>query len=401
MPGTERQPSHSELVRNAEERVRRLYGKYQSSSGAERRRHRRRVELAIARLRELRSKVPERRDTQNRFRDWYSSLSRGVRTLVAVVIAAGAVATAIGAIGALWPDPPAPTAELNAELSELLVDEPVTLEEYTIRHEELEGSSAPSPVQHRHTAALTVPLPTQPALESETTKTRDHDDGHDRDGDHRDGDHGDGHDRDRERPPTTEDDDPTVVVPDLSDEARERLREGVRRALGQGEVAAFSVGEACATGLSDPECGLSSTALFMKLGEDASAPEVAENLTRSSRGRGPLETGSGTKEPVGATVNYRISLTGFNGREVDVRWELHRPDGPMPAAQVAEEPACGASAGRGGEGLGEPVLLDSAARRARPVRRPSDRAGRGRRRASPARTPTPSSKPRPASRLFD
>ena len=329
MPSPERQPSHSELVRNAEERVRRLYGKYQSSSGAERRRHRRRVELAIARLRELRSKVPERRDTQNRFRDWYSSLSTGVRTLVAVVIAAGAVATAIGAIGALWPDPPAPTAELKAELSELLVDEPVTLEEYTIRHDELEGSSAPSPMQHRHTAALTVPLPTQPALESETTKTEttttDTTGTETTETETTETDT-----TGTESVPTTEeDDDPTVVVPDLSDEARERLREGVRRALGQGEVAAFSVGEACASGLGDPECGLSSTALFMKLGEDASAPEVAENLTEVLEETRTVETGSGTKEPVGATVNYRISMTGFNGREVDVRWELHRPEGPI------------------------------------------------------------------------
>jgi hypothetical protein len=260
---------------------------------------------------------------------WFASLGEGVKSVAAVVIGAGAVAGAIAAILALWPDPPAPTPELRAELSELLVDEPVTLEEYTIRHEELEDSSAPSPdsAKRRRTGALTVPVLTQPALGTETTETTRTDTTEPEST--QTGTTG------TESVPTTDEDDDDSddgvtprVVPDLSDEARERMSEGVRQALGQGEVAAFSVGRACATGLGDPECGLSSTALFMRLGEEASAPEVAESLTQVLEQTKTVEKGSGTKEPIGATVNYRISLTGFNGREVDVRWELHRPGGP-------------------------------------------------------------------------
>jgi hypothetical protein len=32
--------------------------------------------------------------------------------------------------------------------------------------------------------------------------------------------------------------------------------------------------------------------------------------------------------PVGVTINYDVSLTGFRGRTVTVRWSLHHPNGP-------------------------------------------------------------------------
>src|SRR5688500_4169436 len=89
-------------------------------------------------------------------RAWFSSLSRGVKWLVAAVIAAGAVATAIGAIAALWPDSREPTAELRAEISEVSVDRNVTLGEYTARQDEPKGSSAPTPPTEPQLAAFTV-----------------------------------------------------------------------------------------------------------------------------------------------------------------------------------------------------------------------------------------------------
>ena len=67
----------------------------------------------------------------------------------------------------------------------------------------------------------------------------------------------------------------------------------------------------------------------MQLSEDSSPSELAERLLEILEETRTQETESGADEPVGVTVNYRISLTGFDGREVDVRWELHRPGGPM------------------------------------------------------------------------
>jgi hypothetical protein len=89
-------------------------------------------------------------------RAWFSSLSRGVKWLVAAVITAGAVATAIGAIAALWPDSRESAAELRAEISEVTVDRNVTLGAYTARQDEPKGSSAPTPPTKRQLVAFTL-----------------------------------------------------------------------------------------------------------------------------------------------------------------------------------------------------------------------------------------------------
>ena len=79
---------------------------------------------------------------------------QGREGTVAVVLTAGAVATSIGAILALWPDPDEPPAELNAEFSDIEV-EPSALGAFKRRDTELEGSAAGS-VSSSHLAALTV-----------------------------------------------------------------------------------------------------------------------------------------------------------------------------------------------------------------------------------------------------
>ena len=48
---------------------------------------------------------------------------------------------------------------------------------------------------------------------------------------------------------------------------------------------------------------------------------------------------SGGQAPVGVTVNYNISLTGFRGRKVTIRWSLQRAGGnPVPLSWLTNEP---------------------------------------------------------------
>lgn len=98
-------------------------------------------------------------------RAWFSSLSEAAQRVVKVVIAAGAVATSIGAIVALWPDPDAPPAVLDAEFSEVTIDENIALSQFTARDEELGGTAASAEL-----AAIT--LPQRPTVtQTFTTKT--------------------------------------------------------------------------------------------------------------------------------------------------------------------------------------------------------------------------------------
>jgi hypothetical protein len=78
-------------------------------------------------------------ESTNRLRAWFSSLSKGVKWLVGAIVAAGAVATAIGAILALWPSP---APELGAELSDVKIDKNVTLDQYEAHNQ---TASAPAP----------------------------------------------------------------------------------------------------------------------------------------------------------------------------------------------------------------------------------------------------------------
>ena len=305
---------------------------------------------------------------------WFWSLSNGVKWLVAAVITAGALATAIGAIAALWPDPPTPIDELRAEISSVTVDAPVTLEEYQIRREaesaagDGEKSSAPAsppPVPSAFLAAVTLPrapvetapvvaptrgprITTPPTTTAPTTTTTE---------------------PPITTPPSTttapapttttppaptrpgetdpEDDGEGIVVKvRLGEEARARMNEGVRRALRSPRVEQTEIGEACSTDLTDPDCGLSSLGVSLRLvgadGESAPEPDplLAEQLTKILTGIRTESLPSGQAQPVGMTVNYKITLTGFRGRIAVVRWGLHRRTGgkippPWLKSQVA------------------------------------------------------------------
>ena len=298
---------------------------------------------AIQELRRLREEEGRRRRTE-RLGAWYASLSRGVKAFVTVVIAAGAVATAIGAILALWPDPAPPVVELRAELTELSVDENVTLSEYEERHKELDGSSAPGPRElSSYSAAQPTPTSTTPAetthtettttttettetsttatqsTETETTETQTGT-------------------TQTETEPTDPDDlgDDIIVVPSLNEVAEVRLGAVLREKFERpSSVPQPQLAEVCITGLHKPECGLSSTVAFMHVADDTDPEEIAEDLEELLS-----NTQTDGNEPLGVTVYYRISVTGFRDRNVDVRWELHRPNGPkLPFAWLRNQRA--------------------------------------------------------------
>jgi hypothetical protein len=266
----------------------------------------------------------------------FTSLSKGVKWLIGAVISAGAVATAIGAILALWPDPSTPPAELRVELTDVSVDEGITLEEFTIRHQRLGGSSAPSPAVTRRLSAVTVaqaPTVTSDAAttgqtSTETTETVTTDTGTTETT---------GTDTTGTDAPETDtvstDADDIVVGPRLSEESQRRLGDAVDQALRDPAVAVpIELGEACIAGLHKPDCGLSSQAVYLQLvNADGSPANVNQAAVADKLVELFTEVKVTSGEPVGAVVNYKIFLTGFRGKTVEVRWGLHRPGGaPLP-----------------------------------------------------------------------
>ena len=106
------------------------------------------------------------------------------------------------------------------------------------------------------------------------------------------------------------------------------------------------IGEACSTDLTDPDCGLSSLGVSLRLvgADGTSAPEpdpvLAEQLTKILTGIRTELLPSGQEQPVGVTVNYKVTLTGFRGRIAVVRWALYSRAGrkiphPWLKSQVA------------------------------------------------------------------
>ena len=101
-------------------------------------------------------------------RAWFSSLGGVTQGVVKVVLAAGAVATSIGAIVALWPDSDPPPAILDVEFSDVTVDENVALGDFKSRNERLEGAAVRGPASAQ-LAAITLPQPT--VTQTFTTQT--------------------------------------------------------------------------------------------------------------------------------------------------------------------------------------------------------------------------------------
>jgi hypothetical protein len=243
-------------------------------------------------------------ESKGRIRRWYSSLSRGVQWLVAVVVGAGAVAGAISAILALLPGP-APA--LHANLSQVSVGSMLTLNDWASRV--ASGTvSAPS-----GTTASRLAADVMVQAGDETTSV--------------------GGASGQQGPGLT------VQPTPLSQQDVKDLNDGLELAMPA--ATSTNVGAACAAGMATRECGLRSTATYLL---EAHSPPTAETVKDQllklfdSMRKEPAPPAVGV--PVGVEVDVNISLTGLSGHTADVRWTLYRANG---FAHVPEDWARGES----------------------------------------------------------
>jgi hypothetical protein len=263
---------------------------------------------------------------QSALRRWFGSLSRGVQWLVAAVVAVGGVATAIGAIVALWPDP---EPELGAKLSQVRIDRPVTLHEYELRHgNETAGAPGSPPA-----LLLAADVVAQAAPDEETAPDESVPDESVPDESVPDESVPDESVPDESVPDdTAPDEDGAEGEEDIVrewqpiPEDRARLNEGLDMALSDEDAPELDLGPVCSEDLSDPDCGLRSTLTYLlSAHSEVSAAIVAERLAELFEG--VRTSGADQAEPVGVTVNFNVSLTGFRGDSADVRFSLYAEGG--------------------------------------------------------------------------
>ncbi|HET7855958.1 MAG TPA: hypothetical protein VFL41_05825 [Gaiellaceae bacterium] len=268
-------------------------------------------------------------------------MSKGAKALVAIVVGAGAVASAIGAILALRPEP---TPELRAELSNLFVDPNVTLDEYAQRHQ---AAAAPRPPASRD-----VRLAASGSSDTTTGETSTGETSTDGTTDETTTDETTTDETTTDETTTDETGGGTTTNDDgelrfvLDEEARRRLDEGVDRVLNDPMLPSFDLGDACDAGLDGEDCGLKTHVVYMQVVDAEGAPRevsaevIAEQLGKLLAGTRTRPEGSGDVQPVGVTVNFNVSLTGFRGRKVAVRWSLYGVDGaPVPRGWLRSQPA--------------------------------------------------------------
>ena len=105
------------------------------------------------------------------------------------------------------------------------------------------------------------------------------------------------------------------------------------------------IGPACSRDPSDPDCGLGSAVPYMAvLNKDGSPATVDSDIVAVQLAKllaaSRMQPIAGGQVPVGVTVNYDISLTGFRGRRVTIRWSLYSVPGgnPVPVDWLKNEP---------------------------------------------------------------
>jgi hypothetical protein len=228
---------------------------------------------------------------------WFSSLSQGMKWAVGAVITAGAVASAVGSILALRP---APTAELGAAITKIWVDRNVTLAEYRARSKAAAFVEGRAGTSYLAAATDTSTAPRQlSTTPSGATRSGPTPSGPTPSGPTSSG-------------PTPSDPTPSGPTPSgptpngptpsgptsggvglstLDTEARARLGAGVHEAVaGASGALPIVIGPACAADPTSRDCGLGSTALYLKVLDDEGHAAVA-----SARERSP--TGSGSCSP--------------------------------------------------------------------------------------------------------
>jgi hypothetical protein len=294
--------------------------------------------------------------TRPKLRSWVKDLSRGVRWLLGVIIVAlvGAVVTAIVA-GWFGPD------ELGAELSDVAIDRNVTLDEYAIRHENVSASSLGSAsVIHLevHLVAQTSPedlpqdeQPQDEQPQDEQPQDEQPQDEQPQDEQPQDEQPQDEQPQDEQQPggEKTPDDTGMIRGLQLSAQDRKQLNAGVDQALRNDPEA--DVGQTCGEDAVDPKCGLGPV-LPIRFEEEEGAvsdegeegavsddeeglvsPEaVARRLTEIFHGTRtrPVLPDRGKRQMVGVTVNFKISMTGFDDGTADIRWSLYSAKSGVP-----------------------------------------------------------------------
>jgi hypothetical protein len=119
--------------------------------------------------------------------------------------------------------------------------------------------------------------------------------------------------------PTTVEDDPGP-----SFEARRQVNEALGEALKNPDVGPIDIGETCQTRPDDDDCALKALA-FRSSGQGP--VELGELFVKFFKEVRKRTLPTGVRQPLGVAVNYKLTMTGFRGEAVRVRWELHRQGG--------------------------------------------------------------------------
>lgn len=269
---------------------------------------------------------------------WMSTLGKGGRWLAGIVVVA-----LVGALVSILVPRLFGPEELGAELSRVSIQAGMTLDEYAIRQQDTRSAegertaaagdgpvtlmisapaeperagrqtreatppaAAPERVEATTTTTPTPPTtPTTPTTTTPTTPTT---------------------------PPTTTTGagDGPLVTRKLSPAAREALADGVADAI-EATPQPIVITPGCHDDLLSQSCGLSSLASTMELAagtpaiDTVSEENVAHELARVFRGTRTVRSPEDPRkrELVGAAVDFKLALTGFRGRTVQVRWSLY------------------------------------------------------------------------------
>jgi hypothetical protein len=247
--------------------------------------------------------------------EWFSQLSKGAKWLMSAVLAAGAIATAIGAIAALWPDGPPEPAELGADLSHVSIDPDVTLDEYALR-QGAEVAWAP-----RGTGVLAAEVLAQAEPDNTTVPEAG-----------ATGEQGDGDGSRANRDLISG----LKLTPDFTARVNEAFLDALsKHAANEVQI---GVGDPCKVNFSGHSCGMNSVGVAGGVvTEDgsqtgASTATIADRMALILAGTRTRAADEGRAQLLGATVNFDVTLRGFRDRKAAVGWSLFdaRAGGPPP-----------------------------------------------------------------------
>jgi len=244
-------------------------------------------------------------------------LSRGVRWLLGVIVVALVVDLHTAVVrGCAGP------AERGAELSDVAIDRNVTLDEYAIRHEN-DSASRPGSASLMHLEVHLVAQAIPEDVPPEEPEPQEPEEPQPEE-------------PEPEEPQpggqTTADDMGVLLRRPFSPKESEALNAGVQEVIDESQL---DVGPACEEDAMQPKCPLPAL-LFLPADVEAgvltveqegplSAETVARRLRKIFNGTRtrPLSPAGGKRQMVGATVNFNVSMTGFDDGRADVRWSLY------------------------------------------------------------------------------